>query len=448
MKEAVQQPGQPERGLGALLGVGHEHRQDDQRKGRREEDTDGAEDAELPVAVHRRGRHHGERRHRGQGPHADGEHQPAKVLADAPPVLGRAVVQVVDDMDGVVDGDADRDGAEAGGDGGQMLLPEGQHDAGDERADERRDERDQRQPAPAIGGQAEHQHHRHPEEDAAGGVPLDQGGVVHAHPVSARDGHVHAGEGALDLRHQRHQIRDQRRALAAVGRGKGRLRHDQCMAAVPAHDPAVLEPGFAEAGLERQDFFEHERAHGDRVGRNDIFQDHPLGPCELAAHHGEVGTDLGRFQLARQRPGVVVSEQVGEGAGQKIDRPPLAAQLEPVENPAQGTGGGQPVIHLVRSAAERFRVRLGGGHPHVEVDPIDLPELPERITVVVHHRVVLGEDGEDVLLEIDPQREEETDEGDEEGSDHHRPPVGDEPEIHPGVEISLHAVGRGGRSRR
>ena len=164
------------------------------------------------------------------------------------------VIEVVDDVDGVIDRDADRDDGKAGGDGGEMRLPDGDDHAGHGGAEERREKRDEREPAPAKRGEAQHEHRAHAEEDAARGVALDQRGVIHGHAMAAGDGDVNAGKLFAHRTRELREFADERFALAGVGRWKVRLGHQQDVASIAAGDAAVDDLRFAETSLQRENF--------------------------------------------------------------------------------------------------------------------------------------------------------------------------------------------------
>ena len=208
------QTGQPQRRLPGRFRNWHDQRQEQERERRREQHADHPVNAELLVAVHRRGRHHAERGHRRQRADGDGQHEPFHVPPDARAIQACRVVEVVDDVDRVIHRDADGDGRKAHGHGGQMFLPEREYDAAEERADERRQERHQRQPPAAKGREAQQEHRHHAEKNAARRIALDEHGVVLGHAMPAGDGDVDAGELFLHVRHHEQQIGHERFGFA------------------------------------------------------------------------------------------------------------------------------------------------------------------------------------------------------------------------------------------
>jgi len=61
------------------------------------------------------------------------QHKPPNVPAHTFAIQSCGIIEVVDDVNGIIDGDADSDGGKAGRDRGKMMLPKCEHDASHER---------------------------------------------------------------------------------------------------------------------------------------------------------------------------------------------------------------------------------------------------------------------------------------------------------------------------
>ena len=110
---------------------------------------------------------------------------------------------------------------------------------------------------------------------------------------------------------------------------------------------------------------------------------------------------------------VRLSEQVGQSAGEEINRLLHAAHFEAVHDAA--------IIRVCRKSRVKgvSRPRQGIGivpvHADIDIDPIDLVELADCVTVIVHHPIMTRHGGENVLFQINARRNNDTDHGDQQG---------------------------------
>ena len=267
-----------------------DERQNQQRERRRGQHADRAEEAELLVAAHRRARQHDERGDDRQGTDERRRDEPPDDFAGVVAV-GRRVVEVIDHVDAVVHRDAERHAREADGDGREMFIHQRQHRARDNRAEQRRQKRHHRQPPPPIRAETQHEHRGEREGETADRIAPDERGVVVRHPVAAGDGDMDAGEIFFNRVGHAQHFGHQHGALLGIRRGKIWFGHQQNVSSVAAGQSAVLDVRAAKTRLQRQHLGDHQRAHADGVGGDDILENHALRPGQLAADGGEIFAD-------------------------------------------------------------------------------------------------------------------------------------------------------------
>ena len=403
--EPLHQPRQPQRRLAGLFRHRYDQRQNHECECSRKHDADRAENPKLLVAVHRGAGHDQERGDGRERADADGEHEPPKMFADGNAVATRGAVEVVDDVDRVVHRDADGDAREAGRNRGEVTPANREDHTREQRAKKRREKCEDGQPAPAENRQAEHQHGRHANGDATQGVGLDDGGVVHRHPVSARDGDVNAGEFFLHVPHGLHQLLHERCARPGICGRQFWFGHHQDVPPVAARDAAIHDLRVAKTGLQRQHLRHHERAHADGICGDDILEHHAFRPAQLAAHHGEEVAHGSGFEFGRKQFGVRFSEQIRQRAGEEITHLLLTADLNTVHDAPVSRVRGEFGKNFVGSEPEP--VRVVGVDADVQIHAVNLAKFAERVAVLVHGRIALRQHGEDVLVQIHPQRDDD-----------------------------------------
>ena len=217
-----------------------------------------------------------------------------------------------------------------------------------------------------------------------------------------------AGDGDLDagkfffhrVAHPQH-FGHERDAAAGIGGGKFRFQHQQHMATIAAGDAAIHNLPVTETRLQRQNFGDHQPGHADGVGGNDVLQHHALRPGKFSPHHREIFADGAGFKFRGEGFGVGFGEQIRQRARQKTNRLLLSAHVEAIHDARRGDVGCEVRINFVR--CRRKRVGIAGRHAHVNINAVDLPELADRIAILVHQLVVLRQRGENVLLQINPR---------------------------------------------
>ena len=254
--------------------------------------------------------------------------------------------------------------------------------------------------------------------------------------MSAGDRDVDAGKLFLHIRDDTHHLVHQRRARLRVRRREIRLRHHQDVQAVGAGDSTIYDLCVAEARLQRQRLRHHQRAHADGISSDHILEHHAFRPGEFAPHHGQVFAHFGGRKFGFQLPRVGFGEKIWQRAGEQLNHSPLRAHLDAIRDATEVLVRGKPGEDFVRSAGERFGiVRVDAD---VQIDAVNLPELLQRVTILVHLPVIAWQHVENVLLQNNLRREPTRRRHHKHSRDKNATPMRDEPEIKPRVEIIFH----------
>ena len=267
-------------------------------------------------------------------------------------------------------------------------------------------------------------------------VAPDESRIVQRHPVSASNGDVDAGKIFFNVICRAQHFGDKNGAAFGIRRRKIRLGHQQYMTAIAARQSSVLDVRAAKSGLQGQHFGDHQRAHADRVGGDDVFQDHSFRPGELAAFLGEKIADEIRFQFFIERERVGLGEKIRQRAGEKIDDGALVAEFDVIGDVREKFVGRERVVKFIRRAAQCAGIVAVDSH--VNVDAVNLMEFADGVFVIVNDLVVLRQDAKNVLLQVNPRRNRDAGEDDEQRRQQHRAAVRRQPQIKSRVKISLH----------
>ena len=221
--------------------------------------------------------------------------------------------------------------------------------------------------------------------------------------MTAGDGDVRAGKISFRLTPRLKHCAHHASAVLGISRRTDRLGHDQDVTAVAAHQATVFHMRAAEAGLQRQHFRHHQRAHADGIGRDDILQNHSFRPGEFTPHHGEKFADGIRLNLFRKSLFVLRREQVRQRAGQQTDDLPLIAQLDAIGDVPERAVRGETRVKIISRAADGFGI--GVREADVDEGTVNLPEFIERVFVFADDAIALRQKTENVLLHAESRRD-------------------------------------------
>ncbi len=253
-------------------------------------------------------------------------------------------------------------------------------------------------------------------------------------PACDRD--VNTGKLLFHFVRHAQQVLHNRVTLAGICRGKFRLDQEQDVTSITARDATVHDLRVPEAGLQRHDFVDNERAHADRIRGDDILEHHAFRPGEFTAHVGEMFAHGGGFELWGKRLRIGGGEQIRQRAGQVINALLLSADFDAISNPLVNGIRGEQGVNFIGGV--RQPVGIVRMDAHIEIDAVDLVKLAQRVAILVHEFVILRQRREQVLLQINPQRDDHAHRRDQQRDTEHRRPMRHEPHIQTRVETWFH----------